>query len=78
MKIKDLKNVGMKADEMYAIINGIVSDSGLSLLDMAYPKHDGVQDANAVGGMMYLRNTLSSLSKACDILTNKLTEAIGD
>lgn len=78
MKIEELKKAGLKADEMYAIVNGLISGNGLSLLDLAYPKHDGHQDANAVGEMMYLRNTINSLAKACDILTNKLTEAIGD
>lgn len=78
MKIENLKNAGLKADEVYAIVNEIISDSGLSLLDMAYPKHDGTQDANAVGEMMYLRNTICSLANACDILSSKLTEAIGE
>lgn len=48
------------------------------MLDLAYPKHDGEQDADAVADMMLLRQSANGLSKACNILVEKLTDAIGD
>ena len=43
---------------------------------MAYPDRDGVQDPDVISDMMLLRDTLQSLSKACDIWTKQLTEVI--
>ena len=48
------------------------------MIDLAYPNHDGVQDAEVVSEMMLLRQSANSLSVACNILTGKLTEVIGD
>ena len=48
------------------------------MMDLAYPGHDGEQDADVVAEMMSLRQTVNSLSAACGILVNKLTEVIRD
>lgn len=64
------------ADGVYQIINDRMSEGICELLDMAYPNQDGVQDPDVIADMMMLRDTLQSLSKACDIWTKQLTEVI--
>ena len=53
-----------------------MSEGLITLLDLAYPNHDGVQDADVVSVMMLLRQTLNSLSVACQNWIDKLSEAI--
>lgn len=55
-----------------------MSEGLVALLDLAYPKHDGEQDADAVSDMMLLRQTLNGLSCACQIWIDELSEAIGE
>lgn len=67
-----------KVDDVYELINDLVSNHSIDMLDLAYPKHDGKQDAGAVAEMMLLRQSANSLSEVCSILVGKLTDAIGD
>lgn len=78
MKISELTKLNEEAQNTYQAINHMMSQKGLELLDLAYPNHDGEQDAEAVAKMMTLRQTLSSLATACKILQEKLTDAIND
>ena len=71
----ELKN---KAEKAYAAINDLISNHGIEMIDLAYPEHDGEQDANVISEMMLLRQSVNSLSTACNILVNKLTDVIGD
>lgn len=48
------------------------------MLDLAYPKKDGEQDADVISEMMLLRQSSNRLSKACNILSGKLTDVIED
>lgn len=56
--------------------NDRMSEGICELIDIAYPNHDGVEDPDVIADMMMLRDTLQSLSKACDIWTKQLTEVI--
>lgn len=78
MKTAELKKLNEQAENTYQAINHMMSQKSLELLDLAYPNHDGKQDAEAVAKMMTLRQTLSSLATACKILQEKLTDAIND
>lgn len=78
MNTQNIISVENKAEEAYQVINDLMSNHYLELLNLAYPKHDGEQDADAVAEMMKLRQTTNLLSQACNILSKKLTEAIGD
>lgn len=78
MTTKNIVIAKNKIDNVYQLVNDLISSHGMDILDLAYPKHDGEQDANAVAEMMMLRQCANSLSKACDILVDKLTDAIGD
>ena len=78
MKTAEIKKLNEQAENTYQAINHMMSQKGLELLDLAYPNHDGEQDAEAVAKMMALRQTLSSLAAACKILQEKLTDAIND
>lgn len=62
----------------YELINDLVSNHSIDMLDLAYPKHGGKQDAGAVAEMMLLRQSANSLSEACSFLVDRLTDAIGD
>ena len=64
------------AEGAYQIVNDRMSEGICELIDMAYPNHEGVQDRDVIADMMMLRDTLQSLSKACDIWTKQLTEVI--
>ena len=73
MKIADIQKVEKNAGIAYHLM----SDE-IALLDLAYPRHDGEQDADAVGEMLYLRQSVSALKKACEILETKLTRVVGE
>nr|DAF23254.1 MAG TPA: hypothetical protein [Caudoviricetes sp.]DAN91545.1 MAG TPA: hypothetical protein [Caudoviricetes sp.] len=78
MTTKNLTDVGNKAEKAYELINELISHHSLDMMDLAYPGHDGEQDADVVAEMMSLRQTANSLFVACGILVNKLTDIIGD
>lgn len=77
MKIADIQKVEKNASIAYQDINNLMSDE-IALLDLAYPHHDGEQDADAVGEMLYLRQSVAALKKACEILETKLTRVVGE
>lgn len=52
MKIADIVKVDKNANIAYQDINYLMSNE-IALLDLAYPNHDGKQDADAVGEMLY-------------------------
>lgn len=77
MKIADIVKVDKNASIAYQDINYLMSNE-IALLDLAYPNHDGKQDADAVGEMLYLRQSVAALKKACEILETKLTRVVGE
>lgn len=72
-----MKTIERWVSEAYALVNNSLSRS-IEMIDYVYPNHDGVQDAEATGNLMYLRQSVASLKRACELLEKKLTEAIGD
>ena len=78
MTTKNLTDVKNKVEKAYELINDLISHHSLDMMDLAYPGHDGKQDADVVAEMMSLRQTANSLSVACNILVNKLTDIIRD
>lgn len=68
-----------KIERVYSLINSFVSNNSvLDMLDLVYPNHDGQEDADVTSEMMLLRDSANGLSQVCNILVNKLTDAIGD
>lgn len=78
MKKENLNTLYNEVEKAYGFINDFLGNHGLDMIDLAYPNHDGVQDADVAADMMLLRQSTNSLSKACNILVKKLTDAIGD
>lgn len=78
MKKENLNTAKNEVEKVYELINDLISNHGLEMIDLAYPNHDGVQDADVVSDMMLIRQSANSLSKACNILVKKLTDVIGD
>lgn len=74
MTTENLVTARNKVDNVYELINDLVSNHSIDMLDLAYPKHGGKQDAGAVAEMM----SANSLSEACSFLVDRLTDAIGD
>ena len=74
-KLIEVKN---KAEKAYEAINDLISNYGIEMIDLVYPKHDGEQNADVISEMMLLRQSVNSLSTACNLLVNKLTDVIGD
>ena len=75
---ENLITVKDKAEKAYELINDLISNHSLDMFDLAYPNHDGVQNAEVAAEMMSLRHSVNSLSVACNYLVNKLTDVIGD
>lgn len=78
MKKEKLIEVKNKAEKAYEAINDLISNHGIEMIDLAYPEHNGEQDADVISEMMLLRQSVNSLSTACNLLVNKLTDVIGD
>ena len=78
MKKENLNTANNEVEKVYELINELASNHGLEMIDLAYPKHDGEQDAEVISEMMLLRQSVNSLSTACNLLVNKLTDVIGD
>lgn len=78
MTTENLIEVKNKAEKAYEAINDMISNYGIEMIDLAYPKQDGEQDAEVISEMMLLRQSVNSLSTACNLLVNKLTDVIGD
>lgn len=76
MRIEDIITAKNKVKNVYQLVNDLISYHGMEMLDLAYPKHDGEQDAEAVAEMMLLRQSANSLADACKLLVSKLTDAI--
>ena len=74
-KLIEVKN---KAEKAYEAINDLIRNHCIEMVDLAYPKHDGEQKADVISEMMLLRQSVNSLSTACNLLVNKLTDVIGD
>lgn len=72
MKKENLNTAKNEVEKVYELINDLISNHNLELIDLAYPNHDGVQDADVVSDMMLLRQSANGLSKACDILVKNL------
>ena len=54
MTTENLVTARNKVDNVYELINDLVSNHSIDMLDLAYPKHGGKQDAGAVAEMMLL------------------------
>lgn len=78
MTTENLIEVKNNAEKAYASINDMISNYGIEMIDLAYTEHDGEQDADVISAMMLLRQSVNSLSMACNILVNKITDVIGD
>lgn len=77
MSIQDIQDIEQNVSKTYEMLNKLGSN-GLELLDLAFPHHDGVQDEKSAGEMMYLRQSVNSLKKACEMVIKKLNESIQD
>ena len=77
MTIQDIQSAEKNVSKTYALLNEL-NGKGLELVDLAYPAHDGIQDAMAVGELIYLRQSVNSLLKSCQMAVEKLNEAIQD
>ena len=72
----DIVSARKIAEGTYQIVNDRMSEGICNLIDIAFPNHDGVEDPKVIADMMLLRDTLQSLSMACEIWTKQLTEVI--
>lgn len=76
MRIEDIITAKNKVENVYQLVNDLISYHGMEMLDLAFPKHDGKPDDEVVAEMMLLRQSANSLSDACKLLVSKLTDAI--
>ena len=76
MTAEDLYKLTQAAQEIAARMNMTCSRPDAELLDLAFPNHDGKEDALAGCEMLRLRDAAYSLGIACEMLTNKLTLVI--
>ena len=71
-----LRKVGKFATDAYEMINEANSVCVTEWLDLRFPEADGKEDADATAEMLLLRDRVYSLSRACEMLTEKLTEVV--
>ena len=77
MKIENVITAKNQVEKVYELINNMASFYDLDMINLAYPNHDGVQDAEAASELMALRQSANSLATACNILVDKLTFVVG-
>lgn len=64
----DINELNKKAEDFYNALNDWISNESVnSLTDIAYPNHDGKQDADVVATMHSLRDTLHGIEGGCGI-----------
>lgn len=78
MKKEDVVKVRDIINAAYSEVNEMVTFRGVAMLDLVCPCHDGRQDAEAVSEMMLLRQDANGLMRACEVLVEKITDALGD
>ena len=62
----DINELARKAEEFYNALNDWISTESVnSLTDIAYPDHDGKQDADVVATMYSLRDILHGIKEGC-------------
>jgi hypothetical protein len=69
----DKEQIIKEANNLYNQLN---QNIGTDFIDAIYPNHDGVADHNAAAKLMELRQSLYSVTQACDMVISHLTEAI--
>ena len=78
MNIENVITATDIAEKAYEVVNDLISNHSLDMIDLAYPAHDGEQDAENVAEMMMLRMAANRLAIACNDLVDKITNAIGE
>lgn len=62
----DINEFNKQAEAFYKALNEWVSEESVNkLTDIAYPNHDGKQDADVVATMFSLRDTLHGIEQGC-------------
>ena len=78
MSNEDIGNIRDIINTAYREVNDMVSFMGIEMVDLVYPSHDGKQYADAVSELMLLRQDANGLARACEMLVQRITDAIGD
>lgn len=76
MKTKEVENLRKEVEAVYAKMNEFISRGELVLADLAYPEHDGKEDAEAVGSLMLLRQDVGALVHAGNICIDHISNVI--
>lgn len=76
MNQQTIKEITNQIDLTYAKINRAITDGILPLIDMVYPNHDGIKDADAAADLMLLRDGLIRLVRASENYADKINEII--
>ena len=77
MNIQNIQSMSQNVDKTFVMLNELGSNC-VELMDLAIPNHDGVQDQKVVGELLYLRQCVNSLKRACELAIKKLNDAIQD
>ena len=65
--MKSISKTNSSVESAYSELNHFISDGYISILDMAYPNHDGIQDAEAMSELIALYYNCANLIKGCKI-----------
>lgn len=74
--MKTINEITKTAETFYKELNEFISAGTISLVDLAYPEHDGKADAYVVADMMKLGDLLNSIKNGCEIGVNHLSDVI--
>lgn len=71
-----VRKVGKFATDAYEMTNEANSVCATEWLDLRFPEADGKEDEEVTAEMLLLRDLVNSLARACEMLTEKLTEVV--
>ena len=65
--MKSISKTNVSVENAYSELNQFISEGHTAILDMAYPDHDGVQDAETMSELIALYNNCANLIRGCKL-----------
>lgn len=70
--MKSISKTNVSVEKAYSELNQFISEGYTAILDMAYPDHDGVQDAETMSELIALYNNCANLMRGCKLAMKQI------
>jgi hypothetical protein len=70
--MKSISKTNSSVESAYSELNHFISDDDIAILDMAYPDHDGIQDAETMSELIALYYNCANLIKGCKLAMKQI------